>query len=84
MNEIAEGRVKYKKPKKNRGYVEQKEIILGVTASIAAYKACEIIRSLREEGFEVTVIMTGGGQGVYHPFDSGQPFAQQSIFPDVL
>ena len=38
--------------------MSKKEIILGVTASIAAYKACEIIRSLKEEGFEVTVIMT--------------------------
>ena len=39
--------------------MSKKEIILGVTGSIAAYKACEIIRSLKEEGFEVTVIMTG-------------------------
>ncbi|OGX24483.1 MAG: hypothetical protein A3J51_05520 [Omnitrophica WOR_2 bacterium RIFCSPHIGHO2_02_FULL_45_21] len=38
--------------------LSKKEIILGVSASIAAYKACEIIRSLKEEGFEVTVIMT--------------------------
>ena len=39
--------------------LSKKEIVLGVTASIAAYKACEIIRSLKEEGFGVTVIMTG-------------------------
>ncbi|MEK6567561.1 MAG: flavoprotein [Candidatus Omnitrophota bacterium] len=38
--------------------MSKKEIILGVTASIAAYKACEIIRSLKAEGFGVTVIMT--------------------------
>src|SRR3989338_2564175 len=38
--------------------LSKKEIVLGVTASIAAYKACEIIRSLKEEGFGVTVIMT--------------------------
>lgn len=31
---------------------------MGVTASIAAYKACDIIRSLKEEGFEVTAVMT--------------------------
>lgn len=38
--------------------MDKKEIILGVTASIAAYKACDIIRSLKEEGFEVTAVMT--------------------------
>ena len=36
----------------------KKEIILGVTASIASYKACDIIRGLAEEGFRITVIMT--------------------------
>lgn len=35
-----------------------KEIILGVTGSIAAYKACDIVNRLREEGFGVTVVMT--------------------------
>jgi phosphopantothenoylcysteine decarboxylase/phosphopantothenate--cysteine ligase len=37
---------------------KNKEIILGVTASIAIYKACDIIRRLKEKGFNVTVIMT--------------------------
>lgn len=36
----------------------KKEIILGVTASIASFKACEIIRSLKEDGFNLTVLMT--------------------------
>ena len=35
-----------------------KKILLGVTGSIAAYKACEIIRSLQESACDVTVIMT--------------------------
>ena len=38
--------------------VKGKNIILGVTASIAIYKACDIIRRLKNEGFSVTVIMT--------------------------
>ncbi|MCM8757709.1 MAG: hypothetical protein NC900_00265 [Candidatus Omnitrophica bacterium] len=38
--------------------MKKKEIILGVTASIAIYKACELIRRLREIGFNVTVVMT--------------------------
>jgi phosphopantothenoylcysteine decarboxylase/phosphopantothenate--cysteine ligase len=38
--------------------MKSKNIILGVTASIAAYKACDIIRRLKEKEFSVTVIMT--------------------------
>jgi phosphopantothenoylcysteine decarboxylase/phosphopantothenate--cysteine ligase len=35
-----------------------KEIILGVTGSIAAYKACEIINRLKKLKINVTVVMT--------------------------
>lgn len=35
-----------------------KRIILGVTGSIAAYKAAEIIRKLIEKGLRVSVVMT--------------------------
>lgn len=38
--------------------MKNKNIILGVTASIAAYKACDIIRRLKEKDFSVTVVMT--------------------------
>lgn len=35
-----------------------KSIVLGVTGSIAAYKACEIVSLLRKGGYDVTVLMT--------------------------
>jgi phosphopantothenoylcysteine decarboxylase/phosphopantothenate--cysteine ligase len=35
-----------------------KRILLGVTGSIAAYKAVEILRRLQEQGAEVRVVMT--------------------------
>lgn len=35
-----------------------KNIVLGVTASVAIYKACDIARRLREAGFSVSVVMT--------------------------
>ena len=38
-----------------------KEIDLGVTGGIAAYKACEIVRALRKEGAGVRVILTASG-----------------------
>lgn len=36
----------------------QREIILGVGGGIAAYKACDLLRRLLDEGFAVTVIPT--------------------------
>ena len=33
-------------------------VVLGVTGGIAAYKACEVLRRLREAGHDVTVVPT--------------------------
>ncbi len=46
---------------------KKKQIILGVTASIAVYKACEIVRRLKEEGFLVTVVMTPEAEELIRP-----------------
>lgn len=35
-----------------------KQVVLGVTGSIAAYKSADIVRRLKDSGFEVTVVMT--------------------------
>ena len=35
-----------------------KKIVLGITGSIAAYKACNIIRLLVKQGAEVQVVIT--------------------------
>ncbi|MDP3788841.1 MAG: bifunctional phosphopantothenoylcysteine decarboxylase/phosphopantothenate--cysteine ligase CoaBC [Candidatus Omnitrophota bacterium] len=35
-----------------------KNVLIGVTASIAAYKSCDIIRSLRKLGYETKVVMS--------------------------
>ncbi|MDD5130000.1 MAG: flavoprotein [Candidatus Omnitrophica bacterium] len=45
----------------------QKNIILGVTASIAIYKSCSLIRRLRECGFAVHVVMTKEAQELIKP-----------------
>ena len=39
-----------------------KEVLLGVTGGIAAYKACELVRMLKGEGAGVTVMMTGSAE----------------------
>lgn len=38
------------------------KILLGVTGGIAAYKACDLVRRLRERGHEVQVVMTASAQ----------------------
>jgi phosphopantothenoylcysteine decarboxylase/phosphopantothenate--cysteine ligase len=43
--------------KKNRSFLGRK-VILGITGSIAAYKACGIISDLKELGAQVFVVMT--------------------------
>src|SRR3972149_2631561 len=47
--------------------LEGKEIILGVTGSIAAYKAVEILRELTRRGAAVTVVMTESAQRFVAP-----------------
>lgn len=38
----------------------KKSVVLGVTGSIAAYKAADVVRLLRREGVDVWVVMTEG------------------------
>ncbi|MFC1746987.1 bifunctional phosphopantothenoylcysteine decarboxylase/phosphopantothenate--cysteine ligase CoaBC [Candidatus Neomarinimicrobiota bacterium] len=38
--------------------LQGKRILVGITGSIAAYKACDLVRLLRKEGADVTVAMT--------------------------
>jgi len=46
---------------------QRQNIILGVTASIAIYKACDIVRRLRGQGFSVTVVMTKEAEELIKP-----------------
>ena len=54
-----------------------RRILLGVSGGIAAYKSCELVRRLREQGAEVRVVMTEGathfvGAATFQAL-SGQP-----------
>lgn len=44
-----------------------KRIVLGITGSIAAYKACYIIRGLIKQGAEVQVVITAAGKEFITP-----------------
>lgn len=48
-------------------YLTNKRVLLGVTGSIAAYKAADLIRRLREAGAEVRVVMTDGAKAFVTP-----------------
>ena len=47
------------------------EVILGITASIAAYKGLEVVRLLRKEGYEVKVILTPDAKQFVSPLVAG-------------
>jgi len=44
-----------------------KNIILGFTASIALYKACDLVCRLKDENFSVTVVMTKESEELIRP-----------------
>jgi len=46
---------------------KKNQIVLGVSASVAIYKACDIIRQLKERGFSVTVVLTKEAQEFIRP-----------------
>ena len=48
-------------------HLNNKRILLGVTGSIAAYKAADLIRRLRDVGAEVRVVMTDGAKAFVTP-----------------
>lgn len=42
-------------------YLATKRVLIGITGGIAAYKICELIRTLKEHGAEVKTILTAHG-----------------------
>ncbi len=46
-------------------------VLLGVTGSIAAYKACELVRLLVQDGYDVVPVLTPEAEG----FVTSQTFA---------
>ena len=62
-----------------------KKIILGVTGSIAAYKAAELIRLLKKQGADVQVIMTKSAKEFISPLTlqalSGKPVLEDMWEP---
>lgn len=47
--------------------LKDKHVLLGVTGSISAYKACDLVQRLKDEGAKVRVIMTHSASQLVHP-----------------
>ncbi|EIC19896.1 bifunctional phosphopantothenoylcysteine decarboxylase/phosphopantothenate--cysteine ligase CoaBC [Thiorhodovibrio frisius] len=62
-------------------------ILLGVSGSIAAYKAAELIRRLRERGAEVQVVMTAHARAFISPLSlqalAGRPVRSELFDPSA-
>ena len=60
-----------------------KEVLLGVTGGIAAYKACEIVRDLRKEQANVRVILTASGAQFITPLTL-QTLSKNPVVTDLF
>ena len=65
--------------------LENKQILLGVTGGIAAYKTAELTRLLTRAGASVRVVMTRGAQAFVTPLTfqalSGEPVRTELFDP---
>jgi len=61
----------------------KKEVILGVTGSIAAYRACDIVNSLKKAGLNVTVIMTKEAKEFISPL-TFQTLSHNRVYSDMF
>ncbi len=64
-----------------------RRVVLGITGSIAAYKACEVVRGLVKRGAEVRCVLTPGGAQFVTPLSlaalSRNPVAQNLHDPSL-
>ena len=62
---------------------KRNSVILGVTGSIAAYKACEIISLLRKESFDIRVLLTKKGEQFITPLTL-QTLSHNPVISDMF
>ncbi len=67
--------------RKEKRVLRNKSVLLGVTGGVAAYKAVDLIRRLREEGTSVTVIMTEAAKKFVTPL-SLEIASQNRVYSD--
>lgn len=62
--------------------IVRKQVVLGVTGGIAAYKAAELTRELQRKGIEVQVVMTEAACGLVTPATL-QALSGKPVFTDM-
>ncbi|MCK0163423.1 bifunctional phosphopantothenoylcysteine decarboxylase/phosphopantothenate--cysteine ligase CoaBC [Marinobacter sp. S6332] len=64
-----------------------RNILLGITGGIAAYKSAELVRLLKKAGYEVRVVMTQGAEAFVMPLTfqalSGEPVRTSLLDPEA-
>ena len=60
-----------------------KRVVLGVTGGIAAYKSADLVRRLKERGFDVRVIMTGAARNFVSPL-TFQALSSNPVHSDLF
>ncbi len=61
----------------------KKELVLGVTGSIAAFKAAELVSQLVQKNFRVTVVITKAAQKFIRPL-TFQALSNQPVITDLF
>ena len=65
--------------------LKDKQIVLGVTGGIAAYKACDLVSRLKKRGAEVRVVLTENACKFVPPLTfetlSGNPASTDTFAP---
>ncbi|TKB45471.1 bifunctional phosphopantothenoylcysteine decarboxylase/phosphopantothenate--cysteine ligase CoaBC [Thalassotalea mangrovi] len=67
--------------------LSEKNIVIGVSGGIAAYKSADLIRRLKEQGANVRVVMSEGGKAFITPLTlqavSGNPVSDSLLDPEA-
>lgn len=63
--------------------MQKRRILLGITGSIAAYKIPDLIRKLKEQDYEVRVVLTPGGKAFVTPL-ALQAVSQHKVYEQLM
>jgi len=63
--------------------LKKKNVLVGVTGGIAAYKTCELVRLLIKNGFNVKVVMTPAGANFVTPL-TFQTLSNNPVYMDMF
>lgn len=63
--------------------MKRRHIVIGITGSIAAYKACEVITKLKRAGFDISCVMTEDAKNFITPLTL-QTLSSNKVMTDMF